>query len=57
MEYLILMLTGALVQEHTNSPSSEPDWHLSRYPLDKLYLLELRHVSEGSWQPVLSYIA
>ncbi|KAI0700897.1 hypothetical protein BC835DRAFT_1411758 [Cytidiella melzeri] len=34
---------------HTNDDS----WWLEKYPFDRLVLLELRHVSLGSWQPVL----
>ncbi|KAI0764115.1 hypothetical protein BC629DRAFT_923830 [Irpex lacteus] len=36
-------------------PSTEqsPDWWVSRIPFERLLLLELRHVSPGSWQPVL----
>ncbi|KAI0092294.1 hypothetical protein BDY19DRAFT_591251 [Irpex rosettiformis] len=33
-----------------------PDWCLCNIPFDQLSLLELRHVSPGSWQPVLAFI-
>ena len=29
-----------------------PDWSAGRIRSDGLYLLELRHVAEGAWQPV-----
>lgn len=32
----------------------DPNWSLDKLSLDSLLLLELRHVSAGSWQPVLS---
>ena len=32
----------------------DPNWSLDKLNLDTLLLLELRHVSAGSWQPVLS---
>ncbi|KAI0092313.1 hypothetical protein BDY19DRAFT_929405 [Irpex rosettiformis] len=31
------------------------DWSIHRIPFGSLRLLELRHVSTGSWQPVLIY--
>jgi lipase chaperone LimK len=30
-------------------------WALERIDFDRLYLTELQHVSQGSWQPVLYY--
>ncbi|KAI0692321.1 hypothetical protein BC835DRAFT_1416616 [Cytidiella melzeri] len=30
-------------------------WSIRNIPFEKLYLLELRHVHTGSWQPVLYY--
>ncbi|EKM52691.1 uncharacterized protein PHACADRAFT_31166 [Phanerochaete carnosa HHB-10118-sp] len=41
-------------QEHQDMHCTEPYWDLNRMPLDKIVLVELRHVSESSWQPVLS---
>ncbi|GJE92957.1 hypothetical protein PsYK624_091160 [Phanerochaete sordida] len=32
---------------------TEPDWNLAGIPFDSLYLVELRNVSAGSWQPVI----
>ena len=49
------MLTSIFAQEHANTPTSEQGWNVNQYSLDRLYLLELRHVTEGNWQPVLSY--
>ena len=36
--------------------SSEPDWDVSRFSLEDLYLLELRQVAATSWQPVIYYL-
>ncbi|GJE92898.1 hypothetical protein PsYK624_090560 [Phanerochaete sordida] len=44
-------------QMHTEVATSEPGWAVTRIPFEKLILLELRHVSDGSWQPVLCYDA
>ncbi|GJE92914.1 hypothetical protein PsYK624_090730 [Phanerochaete sordida] len=44
-------------QIHAEVATSEPDWAVTRIPFEKLILLELRHVSDGSWQPVLCYDA
>jgi hypothetical protein len=30
-------------------------WGLEKIDFDRLYLTELQHVSQGSWQPVLYY--
>ncbi|KAI0092296.1 hypothetical protein BDY19DRAFT_591608 [Irpex rosettiformis] len=32
-------------------------WQLANFPLERLVLLELRHVSQGSWQPVLAALS
>lgn len=37
-------------------PGTEPDWDLQRFGLDDLYLVELRQVSSGSWQPVIYFL-
>ncbi|KAJ3548012.1 hypothetical protein NM688_g5346 [Phlebia brevispora] len=39
-------------------PSREPraDWNVSAVPFASLRLVELRHVSTGSWQPVLTRV-
>jgi hypothetical protein len=34
----------------------DPQWNLQNIDFDRLYLAELRHVSAGSWQPVLYYL-
>ena len=46
------------LQEFAVAPSdgSASDWGVSNINFDKLYLLEFRHVSVGSWQPVLFYL-
>lgn len=33
----------------------DPKWCLQNIRLDRLYMAELRHVSQGTWQPVLYY--
>ncbi|KIP06388.1 hypothetical protein PHLGIDRAFT_35967 [Phlebiopsis gigantea 11061_1 CR5-6] len=37
------------------STEPNPDWHLGRIPFSQLYLVQLRNVSAGSWQPVIAY--
>ena len=37
----------------TQSSEASPDWHLRNVPVERLKLVELRHVARGSWQPVL----
>ena len=34
----------------------DPEWSLVNVPFDVLYLIELRNVSKGTWQPVLSRV-
>ncbi|EKM52696.1 uncharacterized protein PHACADRAFT_211913 [Phanerochaete carnosa HHB-10118-sp] len=41
--------------KNANIPSSERDWNVGAIRFEGLSLVELRHVSEGSWQPVLNY--
>ena len=36
------------------SAETSSDWWLSQIDISDLYIMELRHVSKGSWQPVLS---
>ncbi|KAI0347632.1 hypothetical protein BDW22DRAFT_1423922 [Trametopsis cervina] len=38
------------------SKDPRPDWHVTRYSFEQLVVLELRHVSSGSWQPVLAVV-
>ncbi|GJE88849.1 hypothetical protein PsYK624_049360 [Phanerochaete sordida] len=33
----------------------EPDWQIVPGCFEELYLIELRHVSQGSWQPVICW--
>ncbi|KAI0791469.1 hypothetical protein BC629DRAFT_1509756 [Irpex lacteus] len=43
------------LHRHPYDVSSGGDgWQIERHPLETLVLLELRHVSQGSWQPVLA---
>lgn len=35
--------------------SAAPGWDLRAFTLERLYVSELRHVSAGSWQPILHY--
>ncbi|EKM52681.1 uncharacterized protein PHACADRAFT_211903 [Phanerochaete carnosa HHB-10118-sp] len=43
------------VQQNADIPPSKPGWNVDAIRFEGLSLVELRHVSEGSWQPVLSY--
>lgn len=49
---IISTLTKVKPQEMSHNASTEPDWALQRYPFAQFYLLELRKVSTGTWQPV-----
>lgn len=51
----VAKLISIFYNEMSGSPGDVSDWQLERIPFDRLYLIELRHVSRGSWQPVLSY--
>ncbi|KAI0739296.1 hypothetical protein BC629DRAFT_1299979, partial [Irpex lacteus] len=37
-----------------NESSGVDGWQLQHFPIERLVLLELRYVSQGSWQPVLA---
>ncbi|KAJ3556422.1 hypothetical protein NM688_g2032 [Phlebia brevispora] len=39
---------------HVRTRERRMDWAVNDIPFESLYLLELRHVSAGSWQPVVS---
>ncbi|KAI0087971.1 hypothetical protein BDY19DRAFT_994394 [Irpex rosettiformis] len=60
---MLALHVARLVQEFRNDMINEQsadgsrDWWLSNIPFDKIVLVELRHVSPGSWQPVLCYAA
>ncbi|KAJ3553985.1 hypothetical protein NM688_g3338 [Phlebia brevispora] len=41
---------------HVKTQEPRPDWDINSIPFESLYLLEIRHVSTGSWQPVISCI-
>lgn len=40
-------------QDMASAPCKDTDWRLDNSPYDSLYLVELRNVARGSWQPVL----
>lgn len=40
-----------------NPNADGADWGVHRIPFSQLYLVELRHVSQGSWQPVVCFRA
>ncbi|KAI0339072.1 hypothetical protein BDW22DRAFT_637582 [Trametopsis cervina] len=42
-------------EEMANIQGSEPQWALRNIAFERLYLVELRHVSAGSWQPVICW--
>ena len=46
------------MQENTAVPAdgSGPGWEVTNIRFENLYLLEFKHVSVGSWQPVLFYM-
>jgi hypothetical protein len=46
---------NALLQDMYESENTEPRWALNQMHFGNLYLLELHHVSQGSWQPVICY--
>ncbi|KAI0764074.1 hypothetical protein BC629DRAFT_921442 [Irpex lacteus] len=35
--------------------SAVPGWDLRAFAFERLYVSELRHISTGSWQPILHY--
>lgn len=39
---------------YNRSTEALPDWWVQNVPLERLMLLELHHVGQGSWQPVLA---
>ena len=41
------------MQDVSGTASTEQGWSVNHIDLEDLFLLELRHVSTGSWQPVL----
>ena len=42
-------------QDMRHERGAEADWQLGRIPFSQLYLVQLRNVSAGSWQPVIAY--
>lgn len=49
---------GNMQDVQPNAPDQATfDWRIRNIPFDSLYLAELRHVSQGSWQPVLCFRA
>ncbi|KAI0347633.1 hypothetical protein BDW22DRAFT_4665 [Trametopsis cervina] len=50
----VKMCLEGLSTEASEDP--RPDWNVKRYSIEQLVLLELRHVSVGSWQPVLAVV-
>ncbi|KAI0339076.1 hypothetical protein BDW22DRAFT_1361993 [Trametopsis cervina] len=55
LAYRVSRLVQEFQEEMRGKASTErsPDWWISNVPFHQLVLLELRHVSTGSWQPVL----
>ncbi|GJE88860.1 hypothetical protein PsYK624_049470 [Phanerochaete sordida] len=51
----IATLFRGFCEEKSRERSREPSWQLRHDSFDKLYLVELRHVSKGSWQPVICW--
>ena len=52
-----LGLTSCNIQDMNGIASTEQGWSVNNVKLESLFLLELRHVSTGSWQPVLIWNA
>ena len=46
-----------IIQDMTGIQSREPSWSMDLINVEDLFLVELRHVSTGSWQPVLVWNA
>lgn len=42
---------------HRGTQTGEPSWAVDAIPFDRLILLQLVQVTQGSWQPVLCYDA
>ncbi|KAI0092288.1 hypothetical protein BDY19DRAFT_591136 [Irpex rosettiformis] len=60
--YTMEELAGAIAnriqrfyQEMRCNPCTAAGWELQKFPFNDLYLVELRHVGQSSWQPVLMY--
>ncbi|KAI0764077.1 hypothetical protein BC629DRAFT_1725724 [Irpex lacteus] len=62
MERLLNTLANKiwLFYQEMSSPSAgvplDKDWALRTVDFDRLFITELQHVSQGSWQPVLYYV-
>ncbi|KIP06387.1 hypothetical protein PHLGIDRAFT_119015 [Phlebiopsis gigantea 11061_1 CR5-6] len=52
--YQIAKCIQTFYNEQSRVTGADAGWQLSRYPFERLYLLQLRQVANGSWQPVLS---
>ncbi|GJE92955.1 hypothetical protein PsYK624_091140 [Phanerochaete sordida] len=53
----VARLVRTFYDEMRVNGSREQDWCLDRINFDDLYLVELRQVSKGSWQPVICWSA
>ena len=51
---MLMAHTLTLLQEMRQNRTTEPEWSLARTQFADLYLIELRNVSQGSWQPVIA---
>ncbi|KAJ3553626.1 hypothetical protein NM688_g3506 [Phlebia brevispora] len=53
---LVALCVAECLNNHQQNRSTErrPDWWANNIDVNQLYLLELRNVSQGSWQPVIS---
>ncbi|EKM52702.1 uncharacterized protein PHACADRAFT_211921 [Phanerochaete carnosa HHB-10118-sp] len=51
----VARLVKMFYDDMQHNVGTEPSWQLQGIPFDNLYLVELRHVSRGSWQPVICW--
>ncbi|GJE92925.1 hypothetical protein PsYK624_090840 [Phanerochaete sordida] len=51
----VAKLIRTFCEEMTNANPAEPGWAVGADTFNQLYLIELRHVSKGSWQPVICW--
>ncbi|KAI0343399.1 hypothetical protein BDW22DRAFT_1344450 [Trametopsis cervina] len=45
-----------LTEMRNNPPVDCVQWNLQGITLDRLYLVELRNVAAGSWQPIINFL-
>ncbi|EKM52700.1 uncharacterized protein PHACADRAFT_211919 [Phanerochaete carnosa HHB-10118-sp] len=53
--YRVASRVQEFYQDMLTNVGAVADWQLQRIPFSALHLVELRNVSQGSWQPVFCY--